>query len=90
MNSDGPTSNSSNDPNQVDRWIHAQLSADQVRWLKRQGDLVNEAELLKSASVEWVVRHPDYWFRGTPVSDAIRLALTEFINRHKDEFLALD
>jgi len=88
MNSDGLTSNGNDDPNQVDPWIQAQLSTDQVRWLKGQG--INQAELLKNALAEWVIRHPDDWFRGTRLSDAIRISLTEFIDRHKDEFLALD
>jgi hypothetical protein len=90
MNPDGRTSNGSDDPDQVDPWIEAQLSVDQVRWLKRQSDATNQAELLKNALAEWVVRHPDDWFRGTRLGDAIRSALTEFINRHKDEFVALD
>ena len=55
-----------------------------------QGGAVNQPELLKNALAEWVVRHPEDWFRGTRLSDAIRFSLTEFIDRHKDEFLALD
>jgi hypothetical protein len=90
MNPDGLTSNGSDDPNQVDPWVQAQLSNDQVRWLKMQGGAVNQPELLKNALAEWVVRHPEDWFRGTRLSDAIRSSLTEFIDRHKDEFLALD
>lgn len=90
MTPDGLTSNGSNDPDQVDPWVQAQLSSDQLRWLKRQGCFTNPAKLLKNALVEWVVRHPDDWFRGTRVCDAIRLALSEFIYRHKDEFLAPD
>ena len=88
MYPDGLTSNGSDDPNQVDPWIQAQLSNDQVRWLKIQGGAVNQPELLKNALAEWVVRHPEDWFQGTRLSDAIRFSLTEFIDRHKDEFLA--
>jgi hypothetical protein len=80
--------NGSEDPNHVDPWIRAQLSAQQVLWLQKQSGVVRETELLKSALAEWVVRHPIDWFTGTRVSDAIRLALTEFIARHKDEFLS--
>jgi hypothetical protein len=90
MNPDGLRSNGSDDPEQVDPWIQAQLSTDQVRWLKTQSGAVNQAELLKNALAEWVVRHPEDWFRGTRLSDAIRLALTEFINRHQDEFIDLE
>lgn len=90
MYPDGLTSNGSDDPNQVDPWVQAQLSNDQVRWLKIQGGAVNQPELLKNALAEWVVRHPEDWFRGTRLSDAIRFSLTEFIDRHKDEFLSLD
>ena len=82
--------NGSQDPNPVDPWIRAQLSAQQVRWLQKQSGVVRQAELLKNALAEWVVRHPIDWFTGTGVSDAIRLALTEFIARHKDEFLSVD
>ena len=90
MNSDAPKSNGSDDPNHVDPWIHAQLSTEQLGWLKRQADSINQADLLKNALAEWVVRHPEDWFRGTRLGDAIRLALAEFIDRHKDEFLATD
>jgi hypothetical protein len=90
MNPDGRKSNSNDDPDRVDPWIQAQLSTDQVRWLKNQEGVTNQAELLKNALAEWVVRHPEDWFRGTRLSDAIRSAVTEFIDRHKDEFLAVD
>jgi hypothetical protein len=90
MTNDGLTPSGSEDPNQVDPWIRAQLSAQQVRWLQKQSSVVKQAELLKNALAEWVVRHPIDWFTGTGVSDAIRLALTEFIARHKDEFLSED
>jgi len=88
MDPNGLTSSGDDEPNQVDPWIHAQLSADQVRWL--QGHGINQADLLKSALAEWVIRHPDQWFRGTRLSDAIRISLTEFIDRHKDEFVTLE
>jgi hypothetical protein len=92
MNPDGITSNGSDDPNpnQVDPWIQAQLSTDQVDWLKMQGRVMSQGDLLKNALAEWVVRHPDDWFRGTRLGDAIRFSLTEFIDRHKDEFLAIE
>jgi hypothetical protein len=90
MNPDGRKSNSNDDPDRVDPWIQAQLSSDQVRWLKNQESVTNQAELLKNALAEWVVRHPEDWFRGTRLSDAIRSAVSEFIERHKDEFLAVD
>jgi hypothetical protein len=90
MYSDDLTSNGGEDPDQVDPWIQAQLSTDQIRWLNNQGSAVRQGDLLKSALAEWVVRHPEDWFRGTRLIDALRSALTEFIGRHKDEFLALD
>ncbi|HEY6841755.1 MAG TPA: hypothetical protein VI114_11080 [Chthoniobacterales bacterium] len=88
MDPNSLTSSGNDEPNQVDPWIHAQLSADQVRWLKGQG--IDQADLLKSALAEWVVRHPDQWFRGTRLSDAIRISLSEFIARHKDEFVTFE
>jgi hypothetical protein len=90
MKPDGRKSNDGGDPNRVDPWVQALLSSDQIRWLKNQESVINQVDLLKSALAEWVVRHPEVWFRGTHLSDAIRLALTEFIDRHKDEFLAVD
>jgi hypothetical protein len=87
---DGLTSNGGEDPEQVDPWIQAQLSTDQIRWLNNQGSAVSQGDLLKSALAEWVVRHPEDWFQGTRLIDALRAALTEFIDRHKDEFLTLD
>ena len=84
------SNSNSDEPKRVDPWVQAQLSTDQVRWLNNQDSAVNQVELLKSALAEWVVRHPESWFEGTRLSDAIRLALTEFIDRHKDEFIALD
>jgi hypothetical protein len=87
MNSDGLEPNGSEDLDPVDPWIRAQLSTEQISWLKRQGGAIDQADLLKNALAEWVVRHPEDWFRGTHLSDAIRLALTEFIDRHKDEFI---
>jgi hypothetical protein len=86
MYPDGQTSSGGEDPDQVDPWIQAQLSTDQIRWLNNQGSAVNRGDLLKSALAEWVVRHPEDWFRGTRLVDALRSALTEFIGRHKDEF----
>jgi hypothetical protein len=90
MNTDGGQSDGGDEPQRVDPWIQAQLSTDQVRWLNNQATVVDEVDLLKSALAEWVVRHPEAWFQGTRLSDAVRLALTEFIDRHKDEFIALD
>lgn len=90
MYPDGLKSNGDEDPDQVDPWIQAQLSRDQIRWLNHQGGVLKQGDLVKNALAEWVIRHPEDWFRGTHLSDAIRLALTEFIRRHKDEFLTLD
>jgi hypothetical protein len=90
MNPNGRQSNGGDEPHRVDPWIQAQLSTDQVRWLNNQATVVDQVQLLKSALAEWVVRHPEIWFQGTRLSDAVRLALTEFIDRHNDEFIALD
>ena len=79
-----------NDPNKVDPWVQSHLSAYHVLWLEKQGDLMNKTELLKYALAEWVVRHPNDWFRLTNVGEAIRSALDEFIARHKEEFIAAE
>jgi hypothetical protein len=78
---------SGNDPGKIHPRIQAELSTYQVLWLEKQSGIIDKTELLKYAVMEWVVRHPIDWFRGTRLSDAIRLALSEFIDRHKDEFL---
>jgi hypothetical protein len=90
MTRDHQGSNSDNDSNQVDPWVQSQLSAYHVLWLEKQGTVVNKTELLKYALAEWVVRHPNDWFKTTNVGGAIRSALDEFIARHKEEFIATE
>jgi hypothetical protein len=90
MYSDGLTPDGDEDPDRVDPWIQSQLSTEQIRWLNIQGSAMNQGDLVKSALAEWVVRHPEDWFRGTRLVDALRAALTEFIGRHKDEFITLE
>jgi hypothetical protein len=90
MTKDHQGSLGDNDPNKVDPWVQSQLSAYHVLWLEKQGDVMNKTELLKYALAEWVVRHPNDWFRLTNVGDAIRSALDEFITRHKEEFIAAE
>jgi hypothetical protein len=90
MQPDGLSPNGGEDPDQVGPWVQAHLSTDQIRWLNNQGSTVRQGDLLRNALAEWVVRHPEDWFRGTCFTDALRAALTEFIGRHKDEFIALD
>ena len=51
---------------------------------------MNKTELLKYALAEWVVRHPNDWFKLTNVGNAIRSALDEFIARHKEEFITAE
>jgi hypothetical protein len=86
MDIDDPEFSAGVDPDK----IQAELSADQVVWLEKQSKLIDKTELLKYAVMEWVVRHPVDWLRGIRVGDAVRLALNEFIDRYKDEFLSVD
>ncbi|HZC35997.1 MAG TPA: hypothetical protein VE242_10305 [Chthoniobacterales bacterium] len=89
MDIDGPRSSAGgNDPGKIHARIQAELSTYEVLWLEKQSRLIDKTELLKSAVIEWLVRHPIDWFRSTRLSDAVRLALNEFIDRHKDEFLS--
>jgi len=90
MSNDYQGSTGNNDPNQFDPWVQSQLSAYHVLWLEKQGDVMNKTELLKYALAEWVVRHPNDWFKLTNVGSAIRSALDEFIARHKEEFIAAE
>ena len=78
------------DPDKIHARIHAELLSDQILWLEKQSHLIDKTALLKYAVMEWVVRHPIDWLSGIRVGDAIRLALNEFIDRHKDEFLSRD
>jgi len=76
--------------NEVDRWVQSQLSAYHLRWLERQRDFVGSTELLKFALAEWVIRHPEEWFRDLNVETAMHSALEEFVARHKEEFLSIE
>jgi hypothetical protein len=86
MDIHGPEFSEGVDPDK----IQAELSTDQVVWLEKQSKLIDKAELLKYAVMEWVVRHPVDWRRGIRVGDAVQLTLDEFVDRHKDEFLSVD
>lgn len=70
MNVDGPGFSVSGDPDK----IHAELSTDHVLWLSKQSVLIDKTELLKCAVIEWSIRHPVAWFRGTRLEDAVRSA----------------
>jgi hypothetical protein len=78
------------DPDKIHARIQAELLTDQILWLEKQSHLIHKTALLKYAVMEWVVRHPIDWLSGIRVGDAVRLALNEFIDRHKDEFLSGD
>jgi hypothetical protein len=56
----------------------------------RIGLIFRKADFYPRVFAEWVVRHPDDWFGDPNVGIAIRLALDEFIVRHKEEFLSID
>ena len=88
MNVDGPGFSVDGDPDKIHARIQAELSSDQILWLVKQSVLIDKTELLKCAVIEWLTRHPVDWFRGTRLEDAVRLALDEFIYRHKHEFLS--
>jgi hypothetical protein len=90
MDIDCPGFSGAYDPGKIHARIQAELSAYQVLWLEKQSGFIHKTELLKYAVMEWLVRHRIDWFRGIRLSDAIRLALSEFIDRHKDEFLSLE
>jgi hypothetical protein len=90
MDVNGPGFSVDGDPDKIHARIQAELSTDQILWLEKQSRLIDKTELLRYAVMEWVGRHPIDWLRGTRVGDAIRLALNEFIERHKDEFLSVD
>jgi hypothetical protein len=90
MDVNGPGFSVGDDPDKIHARIHAELLSDQILWLEKQSHLIDKTALLKYAVMEWVVRHPIDWLSGIRVGDAIRLALNEFIDRHKDEFLSGD
>jgi hypothetical protein len=88
MDVDGLEFSLGGDPHKIHARIQAELSSDQILWLVKQSVLIDKTELLKCAVIEWLTRHRVDWFRGTRLEDAVRLALDEFIYRHKHEFLS--
>jgi hypothetical protein len=90
MSDNDAESHDDEETNDVDPWVQSQLSAHHLDWLEKQRDVVDPTEILKFALAEWVGRHPDDWFGDTNVGIAIRLALDEFIARHKEEFISTE
>ena len=90
MDVNGPEFSVGDDPDKIHARIQAELLTDQILWLEKQSHIIDKTALLKYAVMEWVVRHPIDWLSGIRVGDAVRLALNEFIDRHKDEFLSGD
>jgi hypothetical protein len=76
--------------NEIDGWVQSQLSAHYLHWLEKQRDFVDSTKLLKFALAEWVIRHPEEWFRDLDVEIAMRSALEEFVARHKEEFMSIE
>ena len=87
MNENDAPSHDNEKANEVDPWVQSQLLAYQIVWLEKQRGLVDPTDILKYALAEWVARHPEDWFGHTSVGTAMRLALDEFIIRHRAEFM---
>jgi hypothetical protein len=72
--------------------IQAKLSSYQVRWLNKQCDELKsrKGKVLAEVFEEWLVRHSGETIRAGSLGDLVSIALDEFINRHRDEFLPVD
>lgn len=79
-------------PDDITLLIRARLSRYQVRWLNTQCDNLKRerGKLLIEIFDEWLVRHSDDVIRAGNLGDIVSVALDEFINRHRDEFLPVD
>jgi hypothetical protein len=49
-----------------------------------------KGEVLTEIFDEWLVRHSDDVVQAGNLGDIVSVALEEFINRHRDEFLPVD
>ena len=78
--------------NDIALLILARLSSYQVRWLNTQCDNLKreKGKLLTEIFGEWLVRHSDDVIQAGNLGDIVCVALDEFINRHRDEFLPVD
>ncbi len=72
--------------------IQAKLSSYQVRWLNKQCEELKykKGKVLAEVFDEWLVRHSGEIIRAGNLGDLVSVALDEFINRHRDEFLPVD
>ncbi len=79
-------------PDQIPPSIQAKLTNYQVRWLNKQCDELKykRGKMLAEIFDEWLVRHPGQRNQSGNLADLVSLALDEFINRHRDEFLPVD
>lgn len=79
-------------PDDIALLVRARLSSYQVRWLNTQCDKLKRQKgmVLTEIFDEWLVRHSDVVIQAGNFGDIVSVALDEFINRHRDEFLPVD
>jgi hypothetical protein len=79
-------------PDDIAPLIQAKLSSYQVRWLNTQcGKLKRQkGKVLTEIFDEWLVRHSDEVIQAGNLGDIVSVALDEFINRDRNEFLPAD
>jgi hypothetical protein len=67
------------------------ISPRHFAWLSKQCEILSTSkqELIANALREWLPRHSPAAL-GLGASAAVELALSDFIRRHGDEFIALD
>jgi len=83
---------SGSEPDEIALLVQAKLSSYQVRWLNTQCDKLKreKGKVLTEIFDEWLVRHSDDVIQAGNLGDIVSVALEEFINRHRDEFLPVD
>jgi hypothetical protein len=78
------------DTDEIDPVVAEALTTYQVEWLFRQcQDLrLKKLQILRQALFEWVGECPDYRFSASTFGYVMRIALENYMNRHKAEFMS--
>ena len=76
---------------QIDPVVAEALTTYQVEWLFRQcQDLrFKKLQILRQALFEWIDEHPDYRFSASTFGYVMRVALENYMNRHRAEFVSV-
>jgi hypothetical protein len=80
----------SGDTDEIDPVVAEALTTYQVEWLFRlcQDLRFKKLQILRQALFEWVGEHPGYRFSASTFGYVMRIALENYMNRHKAEFIS--